>query len=174
MNNVLSYFILNIDKSKHSNYCQINSNNLLEIISTIEQKKLYICEIYTNRIIIWNMNTNIYKLIQFNKILGVAKNNFFNYKYDNAGVIYYNKDLKMLIHNNHYIRYKYYLNKYKIKYNFSVYYNSIALFRNNIYYYNMYKIVNKIINTYINGFHSKILINNKYEMQYYSRYWYIY
>jgi len=171
-NNILSYFIKDIkDPIELDKYIQYNN-------------EYYISIIYNNTSI-YRHNT-YYKYI-YNYITNISKVNYLKHIYTNRICInkianhkslFYKKDNKVDNISSNYIGYTYI---YLCKTNFLYRINNNNILYIIIRYYNRFKYIyyndNKIMFYKINRLHkykSQILIMNKYELQYISRFLYLY
>jgi hypothetical protein len=174
--NILSYFIRNIDKNEHQYYTQLNNIYSIEII--YKETQIYYMRILAKYIYtITNRIENIYKFIEFDTVCSVCNNKFFNNKKYKYSIHYYNRDHILNSKAINYLTYVYQINKYINKITFDFYVYDIKTLTINIYYATMYKFIFKCKNMYKklrNIFYSIILINNKYEMQYINRFFYLY
>jgi hypothetical protein len=181
-NNILSYFIKDIkDPIERAFYRQKNINNLIkifyknEILYDLSYYKLHV-EIkwyYKNNIIIdyYRYSGRIinYKIDKFYKLC--------NTKYSGTKKLFYKKDkqISQMPENANYIYYTFICNKYLHKNNFQYLIDNKCLLFIRIKYFNgyinMYK--SRIIHTHSYNY-IQILIMNKYELHYYSRFFNIY
>jgi hypothetical protein len=164
-NNILSYFIKDIkDATELAFYKQVNYYNFIQIF--YKDKKLYELFNYC-----YNYLNNI---IKHSSLKYIRKSNI-SYDYTNKNkALYYKNDTKILNYNpnniTYYFTYTKYLNKTSLYYFIN---NTYCIFLS-ISYYKKYKyIMNSTIST--NKFTSPlILIPNKYELQYYCKFFNLY
>ena len=168
-NNILSYFIKDIKDAKEREfYTQVNYINCIQIF--YKDKILYRIEIF-----ITNYINNIRKARYFNRKENYKICHSFCSNYKN---LYYKNDNRILFDNLNSITFNFIYNKYLKKINFKYISDSKYLLHIYIIYFNGYKyIINYNINLMyrIHKFNSQyILIPNKYELQYYCKFFNIY
>jgi hypothetical protein len=169
-NNILSYFIKDIKNPLTlEKYIQINNNSDIKIVYD-SHFVLYHYNKYYNYI--YNYNKNISKSDCFNSIFTRKKayNKKTNYKR-----LFYKKDNKIKYGSLDFIDYKFIYNKYLYKINISYRIIYSVILNIKIKYYNKskYMFCNKTMSSF-NKYTSQILIMNKYEIHYISRFFYLY
>jgi hypothetical protein len=169
-NNILSYFIKDIKSAKErAFYTQISDNGMIQIFYKDEliytmKKNDYSCNYINNKMKYWR-----YKYIATYKIFS---NYHANYKY-----LYYKKDNQINIYNLNYITfyYLYIYNKYLNKRYFNYVNNNKDLLNISIVYFKKYKYIKhnngmKQRKRSIKFTSPQILIPNKYELDYYCKF----
>jgi len=172
-NNILSYFIKDIKDAKEREfYKQINEQGFIKIV--YKDKILY--EIKGKYF--YNHINNVIKTPSLKYILNY---NIWS-NYTNCKNLYYKKDAKIKFINSNYIRLHFTYNKYLQKFNFEYHIDNKSLLDISIIYFKKYKYI-KNRNSNGNKFRHKlrhkftsamILIPNKYELQYYCKFFNIY
>ena len=164
INNILSYFIKDIkDPIERAFYRQQNYNDYIIIL----YKNEYLFEI--NSLSIFNYILNIYK----SRITNNIKRNYKINSYCYEKYLYYKHDKKLKTINYNFISFHYICKKYLVKTYFRYFIDSIIEFIMKVKYSNGYKYM---YNKYINNKYTKniILIMNKYELNYYNKFFNIY
>ncbi len=166
-NNILSYFIKDIkDATEVSFYKQINLNNG------------YIQILYKDELI-YNRSDYLYNYI--NNIIKQKSNKYIRkpnitYNYINKyKILFYNQDRTMKFINPNHIRFYFTYNKYLQKLNFQYCMKDKYLLFVSIIYLKKYKYIIRNYNIYyiersIKFTSSRILIPNKYELDYYCKF----
>ncbi len=164
INNILSYFIKDIkDPIEQAFYRQQNYNDYIIIL----YKNEYLFEI--NSFSIFNYILNIYK----SRIINNIKRNYKIQSYGYEKYLYYKHDKTLKTINYNFISFYYICKKYLVKTYFRYFIYSIIEFIMKVKYSNGYKYM---YNKYINNKYTKniILIMNKYELNYYNKFFNIY
>jgi len=175
MANILSYFTYKIAQSDRIFYSYSKKNDNKDIY--IYYKNEIILEICknTNFCFILNCLSNIYKNMENNILIQLMTNKFDRNVLLNHKYIYYKQDkiVSFLKANLNFI--SYYLKFIgSIRYKYNVYIsNSIANFKHIKYFYNKSIYIYGGYNYYKYTTYA-ILIPNKYELYYYSKYFHIY
>jgi len=166
-NNILSYFIKDInDPLERAFYKTKKPNNKIEIF--YKDKLIY--KIYFNTFqYIYDYKNNIIK----------RDSRYCNYKlYSDKATkykkLFYNNNNTISKYNTKYIWYVYKQTKYFLKIRITYRIDNQIVIDNQVFYYNGYKYIRRCVLTYNNFSHSQILIENKYELHYYNRFFNLY
>jgi hypothetical protein len=167
-NNILSYFTKDIkDIRELVFYKQIKYNIGIKIFykdKLIYNINYYYCYNYINNI------------LKSNSLKYIYKSNISYYSKSNKKKLYYTKNDTLNINNPNYIKFYYLYNKYlnKIRFHYSI--DSEELLFTYIIYYKNYKYIrtrnNKDIKLKFTS--AQILIPNKYELDYYCKFFNLY
>jgi len=169
-NNILSYFIKDIkDPIELAKYRQYNTSNFIQIY--YNDNIIYI----HNRLyfFIYNLINNITKS---NNLACICNNIIYFEKNSHFKKLFYNKDNKIFNHYANFISYIYNKDSYLYKPYLFYRINNITILSTTIKYYNGSKYIyfNVIHKAYKIKYKSLILILNKYELHYISRFFNIY
>jgi hypothetical protein len=171
-NNILSYFIKDIKSAKErAFYKQINEPCFIHWIKIVYKDEI-LYEIKGKYC--YNHINNIVKCLDLKYILNY---NIWS-NYTTCKNLYYKKDAKIKFTNSNYIRLDFTYNKYLQKFNFGYHIDNKSLLYISIIYFKKYKYI-KNRNSNGNKFRHKftsamILIPNKYELQYYCKFFNLY